>query len=90
MSTGAELEPRMIPIMMMKVVVAMMMLMSRMMLMMAMLPFWCHALAQRNGGKVSQKRSGKEESGGKRVERGTRRRQGVTLELVPQPEPEPE
>ena len=28
----------------------------------------CHALAQRNGGKVSQKRSGKEEGGGGRVE----------------------
>ena len=58
----------MIPIMMMKVVVAMIMIMSRIMLMMAMLPFWYHALAQRNGGKVSQKRSGKVEGGGGRVE----------------------
>ena len=54
MSTGAKLEPRLIPIMMMKVVAAMIMIMSRIMLMKAMLPFWCHALAQRNGGKVSQ------------------------------------
>ena len=77
MSTRAELEPRMIPLKKMKVVVTMMMIMSRMMMMMMimmmmmmmmMMPFWCHALAQRNGGKVSQKRSGKEESGGGRVE----------------------
>ena len=34
----------------------------------------CHALAQRNGGKVSQKRSGKEEGGGGR---GWRREGGV-------------